>query len=208
LKGHHRHGRAWDDDVDQRCHEDEGVRQEAEQQPTAEARARVLIAAAHGFKSVAKDANDMRAMRALFDDLVRMVVAGLPITAEPTGRPRHGKADRRRGARANAGARGSSRFLSRVGYEPQEVGAPARWCFHFRAGAPNTSVILPRRPTRVLIAHLQGGAVQRKQGVSADSPRRLITPFPGSEARGFGSRCGEGGRLPELSRAEGQPHAP
>jgi AcrR family transcriptional regulator len=42
--------------------------------PSAEARARVLIAAAHGFKSAARDVKDLRE---LVGDLVQMTVAGL-----------------------------------------------------------------------------------------------------------------------------------
>jgi len=45
-------------------------------QPSAEARARVMIAASHGFKSTARDTQDMRT---LVHDLVDMTVAGLPI---------------------------------------------------------------------------------------------------------------------------------
>lgn len=51
--------------------------------PTAEARARVMIAAAHGFKSAAKDVGDMRT---LVGHLVQMTVAGLPV-AERGSRP-------------------------------------------------------------------------------------------------------------------------
>lgn len=43
--------------------------------PSAEGRARVLLAAAHGFKSTARDTDDMRH---LIRDLVGMTVAGLP----------------------------------------------------------------------------------------------------------------------------------
>jgi AcrR family transcriptional regulator len=45
-------------------------------EPSAQAVARVMIAAAHGFKSMAKDVRDLKA---LVDDLVRMTVAGLPL---------------------------------------------------------------------------------------------------------------------------------
>jgi len=45
-------------------------------QPSAEVRARIMIAAAHGFKSVARDTQEMRA---LVHDLVCMTVAGLPV---------------------------------------------------------------------------------------------------------------------------------
>jgi AcrR family transcriptional regulator len=45
-------------------------------QPSAEARARVMVAAANGFKHAARDTEDMRA---LVHDLVGMTVAGLPI---------------------------------------------------------------------------------------------------------------------------------
>lgn len=51
--------------------------------PSAEARARVMIAAAHGFKSAARDTEDMRA---LVHDLVDMTVAGLPIRSNPEDR--------------------------------------------------------------------------------------------------------------------------
>jgi AcrR family transcriptional regulator len=47
----------------------------ASMRPSLEARARVMVAAAHGFKSTARDAEDMRS---LVDDLVDMTVAGLP----------------------------------------------------------------------------------------------------------------------------------
>lgn len=53
-------------------------------QPSAEVRARIMIAAAHGFKSEARDTQDMRA---LVHDLVRMTVAGLPVDAEATLKP-------------------------------------------------------------------------------------------------------------------------
>jgi AcrR family transcriptional regulator len=59
--------------------------------PPAQARAQVLIAAAHGFKSRARDTEDMRR---LIRDLVAMTVAGLPLPATTTphrpanGRPR------------------------------------------------------------------------------------------------------------------------
>lgn len=48
-------------------------------QPSAEVRARIMIAAVHGFKSAARDPQDMRA---LVHDMVRMVVAGLPVELE------------------------------------------------------------------------------------------------------------------------------
>lgn len=51
-------------------------------QPSAEARARVMIAATHGFKSTARDTQDMRT---LVHDLVAMTVAGLPIRATRGG---------------------------------------------------------------------------------------------------------------------------
>jgi AcrR family transcriptional regulator len=44
--------------------------------PTAEARARVMIAAAHGFKAAARDPQEMQA---LVGDLVEITVAGLPV---------------------------------------------------------------------------------------------------------------------------------
>jgi AcrR family transcriptional regulator len=53
--------------------------------PSAEARARIMIAAAHGFKSAAKDTHDMRA---LIQDLVRITVTGLPIDTQPARSPR------------------------------------------------------------------------------------------------------------------------
>lgn len=56
--------------------------------PSVEARARVIIAAAHGFKSAARDPQDMRS---LIDDLVQMTAAGLPVAAPAarlSGRPR------------------------------------------------------------------------------------------------------------------------
>lgn len=46
--------------------------------PPAQAQARIMIAAAHGFKSKAKDPQDMRA---LVSDMVQMTVAGLPVAA-------------------------------------------------------------------------------------------------------------------------------
>lgn len=52
--------------------------------PSAEARARVMLAAAHGFKSVARDTADMRA---LVGDLVRMVVEGLGVERAPASEP-------------------------------------------------------------------------------------------------------------------------
>ena len=52
--------------------------------PTAAARARVLIAAARGFKSLAHDADDLSR---LVSDLVQMTVAGLPGTGRATRRP-------------------------------------------------------------------------------------------------------------------------
>ena len=48
-------------------------------QPSADEVARVMVAAAQGFKSVARDTNDMRT---LVRDLVRMTVAGLPVTSK------------------------------------------------------------------------------------------------------------------------------
>lgn len=65
-------------------------------QPSAAARARVMVAAAHGFKSQAKTTSEMRG---LLDDLVRMTVAGLPVAsprpADATSRSR-ARARRRR----------------------------------------------------------------------------------------------------------------
>jgi len=54
-------------------------------QPSAEVRARIMIAAAHGFKTVAHDTQEMRAF---LHDLVRMTVAGLPVDGEVTRVPR------------------------------------------------------------------------------------------------------------------------
>jgi AcrR family transcriptional regulator len=51
--------------------------------PPAEARARVLIAAAHGCKSTAKNVKDLRN---LVGDLVQMTVAGMPVGAKHAGR--------------------------------------------------------------------------------------------------------------------------
>jgi AcrR family transcriptional regulator len=62
-------------------------------QPSAEARARIMIAAAHGYKTVARDAEELRAF---IHDLVRMTVAGLPVDQEATRAPRQ---PRRRVAR-------------------------------------------------------------------------------------------------------------
>lgn len=56
--------------------------------PSAAARARVMIAAAHGFKSAAKDLRDMEAF---VSDMILMTVAGLPIAERPSrpkSRPR------------------------------------------------------------------------------------------------------------------------
>lgn len=54
------------------------VAKPASLRPAAEAQARIMIAAAHGFKSAARNTDDMRT---LIQDLVRMTVAGLPIKA-------------------------------------------------------------------------------------------------------------------------------
>ncbi len=65
-------------------------------QPSAEVRARIMIAAAHGFKSVARNTQDMRA---LVHDLTRMTVAGLPVNAEamqPPRQPRYRKTAKQR----------------------------------------------------------------------------------------------------------------
>jgi AcrR family transcriptional regulator len=48
-------------------------------QPSPDVRARIMIAAVHGFKSAARDTQDMRA---LVHDMVRMIVAGLPVEPE------------------------------------------------------------------------------------------------------------------------------
>lgn len=66
--------------------------------PPAQARARVMIAAAHGFKSAAKDLQDMQA---LISDLIQMTVAGLPVPRQyssATPKPRQRRA-RGRGSR-------------------------------------------------------------------------------------------------------------
>ena len=52
-------------------------------QPSARDRARVLVAAAHGFKSTARDTQDMRR---LIHDLVSMTVAGLPLPTSTCAR--------------------------------------------------------------------------------------------------------------------------
>lgn len=54
-------------------------------EPSADGVARIMIAAARGFKSVAKDAQEFRG---LVSDLVRMVVAGLPISQAAPVRPK------------------------------------------------------------------------------------------------------------------------
>lgn len=53
--------------------------------PPAEARARVVRAAAHGCKSAARDADDLRRLVA---DLVAMTLGGLPAPAESAATPR------------------------------------------------------------------------------------------------------------------------
>jgi AcrR family transcriptional regulator len=53
-------------------------------QPSAAARARVLIAAARGFKALARDADDLRR---LVGDLVQMTVTGLPAAGRAPRRP-------------------------------------------------------------------------------------------------------------------------
>jgi AcrR family transcriptional regulator len=66
-------------------------------EPSAEVRARIMIAAAHGFKSAARDTQHMRA---LVHDLVNMTVAGLPVHAKaksPLRPPRDQKAVSRKG---------------------------------------------------------------------------------------------------------------
>ncbi len=57
-------------------------------EPPAEVRARIMIAAAHGFKTAARDAGDMRT---LVHDLIRMTVAGLPVAAEAAESPRRSR---------------------------------------------------------------------------------------------------------------------
>jgi AcrR family transcriptional regulator len=57
-------------------------------QPSAEARARVLITAVHGFKSAARDLQDLRS---LVRDLVQMTVAGLPVDGRASARLARGK---------------------------------------------------------------------------------------------------------------------
>lgn len=54
--------------------------------PSAQARARIMIAATHGFKAKAKDIQDMRT---LVSNLVEMTVAGLPITEKHAHRAGH-----------------------------------------------------------------------------------------------------------------------
>lgn len=54
-------------------------------QPSAEVRARIMIAAAHGYKNVARDTQELRAF---VHDLVGMTVAGLPVDEEATRAPR------------------------------------------------------------------------------------------------------------------------
>lgn len=68
-------------------------------QPPAEERARIMIAAAHGFKSAARDTADMRM---LIHDLVRIVVAGLDAAVEAGGKAR--RTPSRKPARRKAGA--------------------------------------------------------------------------------------------------------
>jgi AcrR family transcriptional regulator len=60
------------------------VREPDALRPPAAARARVMIAAARGFKSVAKDAGEMKLM---VHDLVQMTVAGLPGAGRAPRRP-------------------------------------------------------------------------------------------------------------------------
>jgi AcrR family transcriptional regulator len=57
-------------------------------QPSVDARARVMMAAAHGFKTTARDTQDMRSF---IDDLVDMTVAGLPVDAPATRLPRRAR---------------------------------------------------------------------------------------------------------------------
>jgi AcrR family transcriptional regulator len=57
--------------------------------PSAEARARVLIAAAHGFKATASDGNDMRRLVA---DLVQMTVGTMQTEPPPGRTPRRRRA--------------------------------------------------------------------------------------------------------------------
>jgi AcrR family transcriptional regulator len=65
--------------------------------PPAEARARVMLAAAHGFKSTAKNVGEMRA---LIGDLIEMTVAGLPVAGRPSrSNPRHRAAAKRKATR-------------------------------------------------------------------------------------------------------------
>lgn len=53
-------------------------------QPSAQARARVMLAAAQGFKATAKDTRDMKA---LVDDLVTIVVDGLVVGGRARRKP-------------------------------------------------------------------------------------------------------------------------
>jgi AcrR family transcriptional regulator len=62
--------------------------------PSAQARAHVMVAAAHGFKHAAKDAQEMRAW---VNDLIQMTVAGLPLASG--GSRRNSGAERRKGQR-------------------------------------------------------------------------------------------------------------
>jgi AcrR family transcriptional regulator len=74
----------------------DAVSRPEELEPPAPARARVMLAAAHGFKAMAKDVGEMKA---LVDALVRMTVAGLPVEARGSAGPRRDTRPRRRAPR-------------------------------------------------------------------------------------------------------------
>lgn len=98
-----------------------GVEQPDALRPSAEVRARIMMAAAHGFKTMARDADDMRA---LVRDLVRVTVAGLPRVEEGQGAlsdSRAGSSADRRGRRMGAGAGGAG-----GGSPPPEATASTR----------------------------------------------------------------------------------
>lgn len=86
-----------------------GVAEPDALQPPAEARARILIATAHGFKTMARDAQDMRA---LVRDMVRVTVAGLPLEARATSQSAQdqGKAGEKTRAKSRS-SRSESRKL-------------------------------------------------------------------------------------------------
>lgn len=79
-----------------------GVAEPDALQPPAEVRARILIASAHGFKTMARDAQDMRG---LVKDLVRVTVAALPPEARATSQSAEGRGEA--GGKTRAKARAS-----------------------------------------------------------------------------------------------------